>query len=33
MTWTYGGNPAASVIDAIRLEIGDTIEDEQLLQD
>jgi len=33
MTWTYGGNPAASTIDAIRLEIGDTIEEEQLLQD
>jgi len=33
MTWTYGGNPATSTIDAIRLEIGDTIEEEQLLQD
>jgi len=33
MTWSYSGDPATSPIDAIRLEIGDTVEEEQLLSD
>lgn len=33
MTWTYSGNPNASQLDAIRLVIGDTDTNDQLLQD
>lgn len=33
MSWTYSGNPADSDLDAVRFCIGDTIEDDQLLQD
>lgn len=33
MTWTYGGDPSASELDAVRFLIGDTIEDEPHLSD
>lgn len=33
MVWTYSGDPLVSDQDAIRFEIGDTDEDDQLLQD
>ncbi len=31
MTWTYSGNPANSLLDAVRYEIGDTKESDPLL--
>ncbi len=31
MTWTYSGNPASSLLDAVRYEIGDTKEPDPLL--
>lgn len=33
MTWTYGGNPAASNLDRVRFLIGDTDVNDQLLSD
>lgn len=33
MAWNYSGNPADSDLDATRFEIGDTLEDEPLLDD
>lgn len=33
MAWSYSKNPANSLLDAVRYEIGDTIETDQLLQD
>ena len=33
MAWTYSGDPLSSDKDAVRFEIGDTIEDFPLLQD
>jgi len=33
MAWTYSGNPAANSKDAVRFLVGDTQEDEQLVQD
>jgi len=33
MTWTYGHNPTASTRDGVRFLVGDTDEDEQLVQD
>jgi len=32
MAWTYSGNPASSSLDAVRFEIGDTDQSDQLLQ-
>lgn len=33
MSWSYGGDPANSPIDAVRFMIGDTDENEQILTD
>ncbi len=33
MSWTYSGDPAGSDLDAVRFEIGDTIDLDPLLQD
>lgn len=33
MTWTYGGDPAGSILDALRFLLGDTDEDDQQLSD
>lgn len=33
MTWSYSGNPADSLKDAVRFEIGDTNPNDPLLQD
>ena len=32
MSWSYSGNPSASALDAVRFQIGDTIEKDPLLQ-
>lgn len=33
MSWNYSGNPASSEVDRIRFMVGDTNEDEPILQD
>lgn len=33
MTWSYSGDPSSSTRDAVRFEIGDTDQNDQLLQD
>ncbi len=33
MSWTYSGNPASSPRDALRFQIGDKNQEDQLLQD
>jgi len=33
MTWSYSGNPADSPKDAVRFEIGDTNQEDQLISD